>query len=349
MSDQTPVTDDDRRHLREDAQDTLNQPLSPRAAMRLAEYVLDTVPAPPKSLADELREYAKDYATVSRRSMLRILADRVEAVVQERDKAQQDAVDAWEHAAQTDGDHVRAMGLWEQDYARVSNECDEARAEVERLSRQVADQMTAIHTANAEVQRLTTELARKEASRQHYIRHAQTSSDDRALLRDEVKCLKDEVAAFNDAAKASAEEAERLTSGRTSKESLPVASALSDPADVPRDEVWEIEINSVRAVALRNGYFPELPWVDVYTRTAWPESAVTLVARLVPDVRRVIDRPEEMDALPVGSVVLDLSSHAWEKYPDDEWYSTELDDGFSSRRLIRIGSVTVIHEPEVTA
>lgn len=43
---------------------------------------------------------------------------------------------------------------------------------------------------------------------------------------------------------------------------------------------------------------------------------------------------------------IDRASHAWEKYPDDEWYSTELDDGLSSRRFMDygIGPVTVIHE-----
>lgn len=67
-----------------------------------------------------------------------------------------------------------------------------------------------------------------------------------------------------------------------------------------------------------------------------------------PDTRRVIDKVEYLDALPVRSVVLDRC-HAWEKYPDDEWYSTELDDGFSSRYLMSIlGPVTVIHVPEVT-
>lgn len=64
------------------------------------------------------------------------------------------------------------------------------------------------------------------------------------------------------------------------------------------------------------------------------------------DTRRVIDRPEDLDKLPVRSVVLDRY-RAWEKHPDDEWYSTELDDGFSSRQLMNYNDpMTVIHTPK---
>lgn len=102
MPDQAPVTDQDRRD-----------------AIKWAKAVGNPLGFDPWHTAARVILAPAD---------LYALADRVEAVVQERDKAQQDAVDAWEHAAQTDRDHVRQKGLWEQDYARVSKERDEARA-----------------------------------------------------------------------------------------------------------------------------------------------------------------------------------------------------------------------------
>ncbi|MGP9758875.1 hypothetical protein [Corynebacterium sp. AOP12-C2-36] len=144
MPDQTPVTDDDRRTAYEWAA-SLDPDMRcwtdrERAAARV---ILATVPAPPATLADEIREEGagRPPGAVKR---VNALADRVETVEKARDKAQQDAVDAWEHAAQTDRDHVRVMGLWEQDYARVAKERDEARAEVERLTVSLNRQCTTV-------------------------------------------------------------------------------------------------------------------------------------------------------------------------------------------------------------
>ncbi|MGP9760683.1 hypothetical protein [Corynebacterium sp. AOP12-C2-36] len=165
QTDQTPtVTDEAIRRAHEwcDLHWPTDENRTPMADV--IRHYRATVPAPPATLAAELRYRATllyngdpdgDSAAV-----ISALADRVETVEKERDKAQQDAVDAWEHAAQTDRDHVRAMGLWEQDYARVAKERDEARAEVRGLTTDIESTDSAMAHVERQRDEARAELVR---------------------------------------------------------------------------------------------------------------------------------------------------------------------------------------------
>lgn len=116
---------------------------------------------------------------------------------------------------------------------------------------------------------------------------------------------------------------------------------VTDPADVKPGEAWLVELDGQRATALKDN-----DGLDGRCSIGG-DTAITLVSRLVP-APRVITTVAELDALAEGSIVRDRAGHAWERYPDEDWYSTEeLDDGFSSRRLADYaGSVTVLWEPD---
>ncbi|MGP9720944.1 hypothetical protein [Corynebacterium sp. AOP40-4SA-5] len=179
-----------------------------------------TVPAPPATLADELREWAgstpEEGAHWDEWDDFNALADRVETVEEENERLITEAGYAREaYAGQGEAlklshqEHVEAL----REVARLSKEREgqekalhehgrllsEARAERDEFQNEMISSERKQAKLEAEVQRLTTELGRKEASRQHYIRHAQTSSDDREKLRAEVERLKSEVNAFIDA------------------------------------------------------------------------------------------------------------------------------------------------------
>lgn len=161
MTDQTPVTDDDLRKARQWAMDTIAEAEAEDRHLgyhHAACVILATVPAPPVTLADELRELNKGDIPLG---ALLELADRVEAVEKARDKAQQDAVDAWEHAAQTAREHVRIMELREQDYVRVASERDEAQHELDETRADLRDVTNLLDQARAEVERLTVSLNRQ--------------------------------------------------------------------------------------------------------------------------------------------------------------------------------------------
>ncbi|MGO1991992.1 MAG: hypothetical protein ACTH2Y_09215 [Corynebacterium sp.] len=144
-------------------------------------------------------------------------------------------------------------------------------------------------------------------------------------------------------------EVERLTSGRTVRESRTVA--LPDPADVPSEEMWLIRTKKdqlMAGVRNPNGDWSVLAHNGFARECELDDEDVTLVSRLVPDVRRVIDRPEDLDALPAQSIVLDVGGDAWQK--DFEGDFQTVGSWRSSDVLIdTYGPVTVIHEPEVTA
>ena len=153
-------------------------------------------------------------------------------------------------------------------------------------------------------------------------------------------------------------EVERLTAERVTEPSptLNDGSMTPDPADVKPGEAWKAHIwfDGVRQPGTAIKIAGSRNWVvarDDGSRTAYRMNEyVELVSCLVP-APRVITNPDDLDRLAEGSIVRDRAGHAWERYPDEDWYSTEeLDDGFSSRRLADYaGPVTVLWEPEVPA
>ncbi|WP_145941737.1 hypothetical protein [Corynebacterium glyciniphilum] len=260
-----------------------------REAGIVRQVILDVWPAPPKSLADELREAASGLPVQSKlKHQLVSLADRVEVVEKERNDLQ-DIVDG------------SAAELQQRD------------DEIERL--------------DAEVKRLTA-----------------LNAENDTRIQEQSREIGDHIAALNG-----------LTRGRTSKESLPVA--LPDPADVPMGEAWivEVEGEEERLLGLRNCGEPHA-WETFTLSTrgsgGWcADTAVTLVSRLVPDVRRVIDRPEVLDKLPVEAVVLSVNTRYALQHGDDGdgWYGTASTRKASSAEVLARGPVIVLWEPEVAA
>lgn len=297
MPDQTtPITDDDRL-AHEWARMAANNAADPADApwKIVARVFLETVPAPPKSLADELRELADDTVASgmfgSMTSRLTRLADRVEAVEKE--------------LAATYSENERVHST----LATVTDERDEARAEVERLQGTVASQENVAPTL--------TDLA--DALRGSTVRNDPPDPADvppgmYELDRD-----------------------------------------LPEPADVPKGELWLIRAHGWGGlrVGARNDAEerPAEPWhwmdVDQHGKGQCGDRHVTLVARLVPDTRRVIDTVEDLDALPVGTVVLADGKPAV-KHVRDRWWI----DGVyvsASDLVTYYGTVSVLHVPDATA
>lgn len=113
MPDQTPATDDDRK-----AHEWAHANKG-RAHDSVARAIFRHVPAPPATLADELRAWGDKFgfctATNKNSKAFRALADRVEAVEKHNDEI---------------------VGIVDD----ITEQRDEARAEVERLTAQVARQ-----------------------------------------------------------------------------------------------------------------------------------------------------------------------------------------------------------------
>ncbi|OLT54856.1 hypothetical protein BJF89_01085 [Corynebacterium sp. CNJ-954] len=266
------MTDADLRKARQWAMDTIaeaeveDRHLGYRHA---ACVILATVPAPPATLADELREAANDPTVCTRVSIeVRSLADRVEAVEKALNEAYADR--------------------------------DEAYRRIQTLLGERGEYLNEMISSERKQEKLEAEV-------------------------------------------------ERLTRERTVKESRTVASDLPDPADVPDGDVWQVEIRGRRTVAVRScHYSDELVWIDAFSGTAWSDGDVTLIARLVPDTRRVIDRPEDLDKLPEGSVVLDEDGFPIYKMTRPFWRSYQEVPELNAAAVINTyGPVTVIHEPMV--
>ncbi|OLT55860.1 hypothetical protein BJF89_13820 [Corynebacterium sp. CNJ-954] len=277
MTDQTPVTDDDRKAHEWCAQEVDGTPEGVLPHLHaVARAIRAHVPAPPATLADEIRDRflpTDDSPDNEERATVLALADCVEAV---------------EHAL---------------DYHKKWSEVN--------------------GKAIAEVTKIVSEA--------HVGRPGQLTTD----------CVK-QLLQERDEARA---EVERLTRDRTSKESLPVA--LPDPADVPEGEAWLVKDSERNAVGVRVGAFPTPPWsvvdLDSGGVSRLSDSSVTLVSRLVPDTRRVIDRAEDLDKLPVGSIVLDNDGDPCKKISEGNFECGSAI--FSAEGLLRLSAeVTVIHE-----
>lgn len=335
MPDQTPVTDDDRRTAYEWAA-SLDPDMRcwtdrERAAARV---ILATVPAPPATLADEIREEGagRPPGAVKR---VNALADRVEAVEKENRAALKHAYD-------------------ERDEALV--ERDEARTKVEEVEGHLSKSWRQRDAKDVELERLSREREQQEKA---LVEHGRLLAEARAAF-DEVENRNLNLEAD---LRESHAEVERLTASLNRQcttvtpsvhntDVLTVSSdALPDPADVPSEEMWLIRTKKnqlMAGVRNPNGDWSVLAHNGFSRECELDDEDVTLVARLVPDVRRVIDRPEDLDKLPVGSIVIDEDGDPWKKLYNEKWWGGG--DTFTAEALARSrGPVTVIREPEVTA
>lgn len=339
QTDQTPVTDDDLRKAHEWARMAADNNHDPHnAPWRVAARLfLDHVPAPPKTLAGELRELNKGDIPLG---ALLELADRVEAVEKENRAALNHAYD-------------------ERDEALV--ERDEARTKVEEVEGHLSKSWRQRDAKDVELERLSREREQQEKA---LVEHGRLLAEARAAF-DEVENRNLNLEAD---LRESHAEVERLTASLNRQcttvtpsvhntDVLTVSSdTLPDPADVKPGEPWLIRVGEREAVANRDGTSDWWTWSVSFFEGA-PCSAkdaeVTLVSRLVPDVRRVIDRPEDLDKLPVGSIVIDMQGDAWQVNEGAQWnpamYSQQTDKENSQSMVAGHLTVTVIHEPEVTA
>lgn len=314
MTDTTLVTEDDAREMHEwcDAHAPSDKNQTPMA--KVIRHLRATVPRPPKPLADELLELADLTVQAnmfgSMTDRLRILADRAEDLMRSRDKAQQEAVDAWEHAE-------KSAVLLNVAYT----ERDEA------MDRH-ADDRNALAEARGEVERL---LGRDEARKDELHKYREIRKNQRR-----------EIARLN-------EKVALLTKDRTVTPRKKGDSDLGDPADAQRDEVWLVADDQGLSIGIRFAKTPR-PWCLIRLRTgtvrACEDKKITLVDKLVLRTRRVVYKAEGLDALPVGSVVLDGDGDAWQKLEGGSWNIGIKER--SARYLIdNHGPVTLVHEPMV--
>ncbi|MGP9611406.1 hypothetical protein ACT3TD_13760 [Corynebacterium sp. AOP36-E1-14] len=279
MPDQTPVTDDDRRTAYERAA-SLDPDMRcwtdrERAAARV---ILATVPAPPATLADEIREEGagRPPGAVKR---VNALADRVEAVEKENRAALNHAYD-------------------ERDEALV--ERDEARTKVEEVEGHLSKSWRQRDAKDVELERLSREREQQEKA---LVEHGRLLAEARAAF-DEVENRNLNLEAD---LRESHAEVERLTASLNRQcttvtpsvhntDGLTVSSdALPDPADVPTNEPWEVVGPNGPAIGYRDGH-EDLPWSVVHKDgngcDDLSDGRVTLVARLV---RRLVGPVEVVE------------------------------------------------------
>lgn len=396
MPDQTPVTDDDREA--HDWADTVgNQKGWSDRIHAVVRAIRAHVPAPPATLADELRTRAHACIGPDGNPIfggdetLLVLADRVEAVEKELNEARAllatrvDAsrldearaeVEQWQsNTGQANLDLAKAQRERDDAREKLADKLDEVaqlHAEVERLSRDREDQEKAL----TEHGRLLSEARANEASDSmqqqakawsYIIEHPVF---DGALGQGPGNGLENALHRL-DSVRA---EVERLTAveaeydrlyGVCDEDHYPVtftpdpptpstSRALPDTADVPESEPYLVTFEGGQWIGLRNDPADEdEPWhLTHLTRTfdEWvSDKEVELVARLVRETRRVIDRPEALDALPVGSVVADgIGRAAIRFFPNGSFHRS---DGLvlTASQCFGHGPVTVVYVPEVTA
>ncbi|OLT55852.1 hypothetical protein BJF89_13780 [Corynebacterium sp. CNJ-954] len=138
--------------------------------------------------------------------------------------------------------------------------------------------------------------------------------------------------------------------GKRAKENLDRMN-LPASADVPKGQPYlvDVEGENEHLLGLRNSGEPH-PWETFSLNTlgsgGWcSDTDITLVSRLVPDTRRVIDKAEGLDKLPKSSVVLDKNKASSQKIGPSYW-EYGYDELTSEELIDRYGPVTVIHEPE---
>lgn len=331
------VTDDDRRKARlwaekvDPAEVNPGYIGTPRDIYSAARVILATVPSPPATLADELRDICKKYSGDVEVD-LEPLADRVEAVEKESERVET-LKKQWAEVVSDLTDQTKLT-------SQYVTERDEAIAEVERLSRDLESQALLNKLKQGQVNA-------SRAERDEFQNEMISSERKQVQLEAEVKRLASIIKNHPDSEFIFAPGG---VIGERAKENLDRMN-LPDPADVPEAEPYlvDVEGEDKRLLGLRNSGEPH-PWETFSLTTlgsgGWcSDTDITLVARLVPDVRRVIDRPEDLDALPVGSIVITVTKATWKKTAVGKW--SLAGGSCTSRNLIdAYYSVTVIHEPE---
>lgn len=325
------VTDDDRRNARLWAEKVdpphTNPGYSgtPSDIHNAARVILATVPAP-KTIAEELLNpdsYDEDtdgpYVVFDQARMMRIVK-RAEAV--ERDNISVNA------ALRT-----------------VTAERNEARNEIADLTAE---------REKARDERDKACAAEKKAKRSHaeFLYYSAGQFDPKlAAERDdhgeEVKRLRTELEKARAEAERLKDRVDYLKNGDW------LSDDPTDPADVPKGEPYLVGVEGEdnRLLGLRNSGEPH-PWETFSLATlgsgGWcSDTDITLVARLVPDVRRVIDKAEDLDKLPVGSVVLDEDGFPIYKMTRPFWRSYQEAPELNAAAVINTyGPVTVVYEPE---
>lgn len=313
-----PVTDDDRK-AREWADGHSLEVHGPWAP--IARAIRAHVPAPPATLADELR--TASWGDIP------ALADRVEAVEKENRAALNHAYD-------------------ERDEALV--ERDEARTKVEEVEGHLSKSWRQRDAKDVELERLSREREQQEKA---LVEHGRLLAEARAAF-DEVENRNLNLEAD---LRESHAEVERLTAERDgAREEIAwlrngpghteVATDLPDPADVKPGEAWLVECFGEKRNAVK-GKGASAPWNNVSAGgllSCAINADVILVARLVPDTRRVIDRPEDLDKFPEGSIAIDKHGEPW-RHRQMDWVGENYrrDD----ENLLEVeGPVTVIYTPE---
>lgn len=160
MPDQTPVTDDDLRKAHEWARMAANNDADPADApwRIVARIFLDTVPAPAKSLDEEIREIGRRFPGSNEEAELLTLADRVEALERARknlvhncdvllDKHQV-AVNERDGARASLKRESEARSQWMEFYRKAEDEVRDLKAEAERLRKELGDERSEVHESS---------------------------------------------------------------------------------------------------------------------------------------------------------------------------------------------------------
>ena len=243
-----------------------------------ARYILATVPAPAPAptLAEELRDTARWW---------------------------RDGAPTWEQCCDRFGNLAARADQMDHDLA-------EARAEVERLKRDLAEAYKTRDARDDEVDRLRAEVER---------------------LTAEVKTL--------------AAENSDLRNSFTAVQKGAESTDLPDPADVKPGEAWIVECRGERRTAVKDMDYED-PWYTV-NADGWllaeDDEDITLVSRLVP-APRAITNPDELDALAEGTIIRSRDGEACRKSDGGDWSVDGLDGavGYGPRQVL---PATVLWEP----
>lgn len=370
----TDMTDNEKRVLREWAE---KNKLRDEATHLAARYILATVDAPATTLSEDLAhiiEFWESWATDVITGALTAAATHAEQM--ERDLAEARAeAKTWREQDENDCEaymeelkSVReALAVEGRRVEKIAKERDEARVEVSDITEVNHEIRRERDEARNEMRMLTGERNEALIEVERLTIERDKARYERNQARAEVEFLTDERLDRNPETKARVESAlnnldqtEKVTvpmpmpPGDIPGTALPInISAIvpdpttPNPADVKEEEPYHIYYGvygNDHTIGVR---------IDGKWRCIGDDNGVRVtddniarLTRLVP-APRVITNADELDTLAEGSIVRDRAGHAWEKYPDEDWYSTEsYDDGFSPRRLADYaGPVTVLWEP----
>lgn len=339
----TDMTDQDRRNARLWAEKVDPPQTNPGYSgttsdiYNAARVILATVPAPPKSLADELRRFGSQCLCKADEEDLSALADRVESVEKEFDLSQESLAETLdrEDIAIRERDEARA------DLATVTRQRDEARQRNDDLmlgceGRDAAEWMTLCDEARADA-------GDKEREAQYLSRMVSELTSRNATLA----LQRDEARAENEKLRRTDNYKEFWDKFLTMQKGKESNAETLDPADVQPGEAWLVEVGGERRNAMKdNSLSIEWNTVNADGRPVVEDNEdVTLIARLVPDTRHVIYRPDELDRLAEGTIVRHALTHYAYQKIGQRWYTPGI--AAPSNHEDGIGPVTVLWEPEV--